>query len=369
MVFTKGVNSVLLVDHVRTGKVFDKFGCKNRIHYFFVLRFEPKECDMTSKDASLAAAERIREATLNASKGLSRVQAERAAAAAARNVNAYGQKEEGPSRWQERKQAKTMMYQSSTEKVVKLGDRIHKGAAANPGNQMCQKCYKTGHWTFECKNERVYISRPSRSQQLKNPKLRPRHMDASELLDGDLKESDKVSKKSSKSSRKKKYESESEDDSDSSDGSGSSSEDVSESESDSDSEDRRKRKRAGKKRSVKRRRKDESSESESETESSEESETESGSESQTDSHDSDSESQTDSESGSESKSESDESPPRKRKGGGRKDKQRRKSSSKREASSTDESESEKERAKKSSRKKESTKKKSRKSDSDSEESE
>ncbi|KAA8527387.1 hypothetical protein F0562_034898 [Nyssa sinensis] len=64
------------------------------------------------------AAERIKAAALTAAKGLSRAQAERAAAAAARNVNAYGQKEEGPSRWQERKEAKRQMYLMSTEKQI-----------------------------------------------------------------------------------------------------------------------------------------------------------------------------------------------------------------------------------------------------------
>ena len=30
----------------------------------------------------------------------------------------------------------------------------------------CQKCLQLGHWTYECKNERVYSSRPSRTQLL-----------------------------------------------------------------------------------------------------------------------------------------------------------------------------------------------------------
>ncbi|KAL5986704.1 hypothetical protein ACLOJK_015037 [Asimina triloba] len=56
--------------------------------------------------------------------GLSRAQAKCVAAAAARNVNTYGQKEEGPSRWQERKEAKRQMYPMSTEKaIMKLGER------------------------------------------------------------------------------------------------------------------------------------------------------------------------------------------------------------------------------------------------------
>lgn len=40
----------------------------------------------------------------------------------------------------------------------------------------CQKCLKKGHYSYECKasvQSRPYISRPSRSQQLQNPKLKP----------------------------------------------------------------------------------------------------------------------------------------------------------------------------------------------------
>lgn len=127
-------------------------------------------------DAAAAAADRVKAAALNAAKGLSRAQAERAAAAAARNVNAYGQKEEGPSRWQERKEAKRQMYLMSTEKAVQLGVRKDSRAATGGADlsKQCQKCFQLGHWTYECKNDRVYISRPSRTQQLLNPKLRPK---------------------------------------------------------------------------------------------------------------------------------------------------------------------------------------------------
>ncbi|KAL6841898.1 hypothetical protein ACP4OV_028410 [Aristida adscensionis] len=129
---------------------------------------------MSGNDDKLAAADRIKAAALSAAKGLSRAQAERAAAAAARNVNAYGQKEEGPSRWQERKEAKRQMYLMSTEKAVTLGTVEPKASKTSfpGGNTQCQKCFQPGHWTYECKNERVYMSRPSRTQQLKNPKLK-----------------------------------------------------------------------------------------------------------------------------------------------------------------------------------------------------
>ncbi|KAF7768557.1 hypothetical protein Agabi119p4_7800 [Agaricus bisporus var. burnettii] len=36
---------------------------------------------------------------------------------------------------------------------------------------VCQKCLQRGHFIYECKYERPYISRPSRTQQLENPKL------------------------------------------------------------------------------------------------------------------------------------------------------------------------------------------------------
>jgi hypothetical protein len=119
--------------------------------------------------------EEIKAAALIAAKGLSRAQAERAATAAARNVNAYGQKEEGPSRWQEKQEAKRQMYLMSTEKAATVVERkdVKPTMSTIDGNAQCQKCYQGGHWTFQCKNERVYISRPSRTQQLKNPKLRP----------------------------------------------------------------------------------------------------------------------------------------------------------------------------------------------------
>ncbi|KZV78936.1 hypothetical protein EXIGLDRAFT_632946 [Exidia glandulosa HHB12029] len=36
---------------------------------------------------------------------------------------------------------------------------------------VCQKCLGTGHFTYECKGSRPYISRPSRTEQLEKPKL------------------------------------------------------------------------------------------------------------------------------------------------------------------------------------------------------
>ncbi|KAI3980714.1 hypothetical protein MKX01_025279 [Papaver californicum] len=162
---------------------------------------------MSSKkdEKAQVAADRIKAATLTAAKGLSRAQAERAATAAARNVNAYGQKEEGPSRWQERKEAKRQMYLMSTEKQVRLGERKDlKTSMPSVGasSSQCQKCFKPGHWTYECKNERVYISRPSRTQQLKNPKLQMKLSVSYELDNPDIVKTDKAEKPNKKSKRK-----------------------------------------------------------------------------------------------------------------------------------------------------------------------
>ncbi|KAL0393309.1 UNVERIFIED_CONTAM: hypothetical protein Sradi_2553700 [Sesamum radiatum] len=168
--------------------------------------------------AAQDAAERIKAAALSAAKGLSRAQAERAAAAAARNVNAYGQKEEGPSRWQERKEAKRQMYLMSTEKQVRLGERKDlKSSTTTLGSaSQCQKCFQTGHWTYECKNERVYISRPSRTQQLKNPKLRMKFSISYDLDNPDVQVDEKSEKREKKSKRKHKSDTESDNDSEAS---------------------------------------------------------------------------------------------------------------------------------------------------------
>lgn len=214
------------------------------------------------------AAERIKAAALSAAKGLSRAQAERAATAAARNVNAYGQKEEGPSRWQERKEAKRQMYLMSTEKQVRLGERKDlKSSSSSVGSaSQCQKCFQAGHWTYECKNERVYISRPSRTQQLKNPKLRMKVSISYDLDNPDVPVEDKGEKRAKKSKRKHKSDTESDNDSEASvfesesdtssvTGSDSSGESESSYSSSTDSEEeRRRRRRKSKKKKQQRKR-------------------------------------------------------------------------------------------------------------------
>lgn len=234
---------------------------------------------MSSKkeEKTQVAADRIKAAALTAAKGLSRAQAERAAAAAARNVNAYGQKEEGPSRWQEKREAKRQMYLMSTEKAVKIGERKDKTTVSTLGASQCQKCFQAGHWTYECKNERVYISRPSRTQQLKNPKLRMKLSISYDLDNPDVKDDkdDKDDNRSKKSKRKHRSDSNPGSDSEASvfetdsnassvTGSGSSSaESSTDYSSSSESEEERRRRRKKKKKQKKGRRRRSSSSSES----------------------------------------------------------------------------------------------------------
>jgi hypothetical protein len=160
---------------------------------------------MSGHDDKPQAAEKIKAAALSAAKGLSRAQAERAASAAARNVNAYGQKEEGPSRWQERKEAKRQMYLMSTEKAAKLGTVKSKASETSSGGAytQCQKCFQHGHWTYECKNERVYMSRPSRTQQLKNPKLKKNAPVSYQFVNPDLEKEREEERKMMKEKLKK----------------------------------------------------------------------------------------------------------------------------------------------------------------------
>ncbi|XWS53533.1 hypothetical protein CRYUN_Cryun10bG0009500 [Craigia yunnanensis] len=230
---------------------------------------------MSSKkeEKTQAAAERIKAAALTAAKGLSRAQAERAATAAARNVNAYGQKEEGPSRWQEKREAKRQMYLMSTEKAVRLGERKDKTSMSTMGASQCQRCFQAGHWTYECKNERVYMSRPSRTQQLKNPKLRMKLSVSYDLDNPDVND-EKDDNRSKKSKRKHRSDSGSGSDSEASvfeTDSGASSvtgSDYSSAESSTDyssssesEEERRRRRRKKKQKKGRRRRSSSSSES------------------------------------------------------------------------------------------------------------
>ncbi|PVH85344.1 hypothetical protein DL98DRAFT_56225 [Cadophora sp. DSE1049] len=51
------------------------------------------------------------------------------------------------------------------------------GPSKASATTLCQKCLKRGHYSYECKavvQERPYVSRPSRTQQLLNPKLQPK---------------------------------------------------------------------------------------------------------------------------------------------------------------------------------------------------
>ncbi|KAK6815262.1 hypothetical protein RU639_008404 [Aspergillus parasiticus] len=51
-----------------------------------------------------------------------------------------------------------------------------RGPTKATASTLCQKCLKRGHYSYECTitaQERPYQYRPSRTQQLQNPKLRP----------------------------------------------------------------------------------------------------------------------------------------------------------------------------------------------------
>ncbi|BCS25648.1 uncharacterized protein APUU_50359A [Aspergillus puulaauensis] len=51
-----------------------------------------------------------------------------------------------------------------------------RGPTKATASTLCQKCLKRGHYSYECKataQERPYMARPSRTQQLQNPRLRP----------------------------------------------------------------------------------------------------------------------------------------------------------------------------------------------------
>ncbi|KAI0061675.1 hypothetical protein BV25DRAFT_1805131 [Artomyces pyxidatus] len=50
----------------------------------------------------------------------------------------------------------------------------HHRTTNNPratSSTICQKCLGTGHFTYQCKSSRPYVTRPSRTAQLENPRL------------------------------------------------------------------------------------------------------------------------------------------------------------------------------------------------------
>ncbi|KAE8900077.1 hypothetical protein PF005_g9296 [Phytophthora fragariae] len=103
-------------------------------------------------------------------------------------------------KWAQRKEARRNMYATSTEQVRVLRRGVGASAASSAA-AMCQKCLRPGHWTYECKNDAVYVQRPSRSQQLKNPKLRqPFNTDKPP----ELQDEEKAAEKSKKLKRKDK---------------------------------------------------------------------------------------------------------------------------------------------------------------------
>ena len=75
---------------------------------------------------------------------------------------------EAVSRWQIKKEQKRQMYMQSTDAVVPLASARAK--AASDELKKCQKCLKTGHWTYECKAPRVYTVRNSKSAQVWLPR-------------------------------------------------------------------------------------------------------------------------------------------------------------------------------------------------------
>jgi len=132
---------------------------------------------------------------------------------------------------------------------------------------VCQKCLKTGHFIYECKFERPYVSRPSRTQQLENPSVlaklkvagkpsvevpeefKKKDGTANRILTEKAKEREKGKERESKKARRSSASSDSDSDSDSSSsGSGSGSDSSSESDSSGRSRERDRKRRVPTKR-------------------------------------------------------------------------------------------------------------------------
>lgn len=68
-------------------------------------------------------------------------------------------------------------FRTTRAKVHDMNRYKFGGASKASASTLCQKCLKRGHYSYECtaaQQERPYVSRPSRTQRLLNPKLAPR---------------------------------------------------------------------------------------------------------------------------------------------------------------------------------------------------
>jgi len=153
----------------------------------------------------------------------------------------------------------------------------HKSSASNPratSSTICQKCLGTGHFTYQCKNTRPYVSRPSRTEQLEKPHLlaklkadgkpsvevpeefKQKKGTANKILEAKEKARAKEKEPERKKTKRSRSTSDSDSDSDSSDSDSSDSSSGSDSDSDSGSSSRsssRSRERDSKRRVPRRR--------------------------------------------------------------------------------------------------------------------
>jgi len=79
---------------------------------------------------------------------------------------------DGASRFAQRKAARAMLLAASGggaagATVAEVQARRRSAVSAAAAVQ-CQRCLQHGHYTYECRGERVYVARVSRSEQLAN---------------------------------------------------------------------------------------------------------------------------------------------------------------------------------------------------------
>ncbi|KAF1807567.1 zinc knuckle-domain-containing protein [Mucor lusitanicus] len=53
--------------------------------------------------------------------------------------------------------------------MYRTGPRYQASSKKASTSTQCQRCLEHGHWTYECKKDRSYKVRPTRTQQLKKP--------------------------------------------------------------------------------------------------------------------------------------------------------------------------------------------------------
>ena len=77
------------------------------------------------------------------------------------------------------------MRRDEEDENNKISPRKYTGggsSSSSSSSAQCQRCLQVGHWTYQCKNEAAYLSRPSRTSFLQKPSLERKYKEKNQVI-------------------------------------------------------------------------------------------------------------------------------------------------------------------------------------------